>query len=61
MKVEEDDRPGCIEAFLEEITDFDDFGLTQWFFLREGREDAPFADLRRDYPDVWARIVESLS
>ena len=61
IKVEEDDRPTCIEAFLEEISDFRDHGLAQWFFLREGREEPPFTDLRRELPDVWARITKLLA
>jgi uncharacterized protein (TIGR02646 family) len=51
----------CTESFLEAVSEHSEHGLAQWFFLRDGQEDAPFSDLRRDFPDVWARIVGSLA
>ncbi len=45
------------EAELREsISDNDDFGLAVWFFLREGQEEEPFAELQRRYPEVWERM-----
>jgi uncharacterized protein (TIGR02646 family) len=46
---------------LESIRDSDEYGLVQWYFMREGREESPFLDLRREHPSLWEEIVEELS
>ena len=45
------------EAELREsVADNDGYGLTIWFFLREGREESPFSDLRGRHSRVWERM-----
>lgn len=51
------ERSSASEAELREsLTDNDGYGLTAWFFLREGQEEEPFSDLRRREPELWARL-----
>lgn len=41
---------------LESIRDNDDYGLVSWYFLRDGRDEPPFKDLRQRHRDVWEEI-----
>ncbi len=50
-----------VVQLLEEIGDTDDHGLSIWYFLKDGREEAPFGEVRRTYPVVWTRIGQQLS
>ncbi|MCC6124037.1 MAG: HNH endonuclease [Pirellulales bacterium] len=45
---------------IEEIQDHDDYGLVQWYFLKDGRDNPPFRELRANYPEVWERVLESI-
>lgn len=39
------------EALLE-----DDYGLAEWFVLREGSEEPPFSTVRTSRPDLWTLL-----
>ena len=39
------------------VDDNSDYGLTSWFFFRDGQSESPFADLRSTARDVWDRLV----
>src|SRR5271157_942550 len=41
---------------VQAIGDNDDYGLSVWFFLRDGREESPFSLLRMKYPETWGQI-----
>jgi len=46
----------AIGELRDAIRDNDDYGLAEWFFLREGRDDPRIAPLREQHPEVWGRI-----
>jgi len=46
---------------LQAIRDNDSYGLAVWFFIRDGREESPFDDLRRNHGELWARVGELLN
>lgn len=43
------------------VHDNDDYGLAAWFFLRDGREEPPFSDLRKRYPSTWVRLEQAVN
>ncbi|MCP4593895.1 MAG: hypothetical protein GY842_24435 [bacterium] len=49
-----------VEELLESIADNDGYGLPSWFFLRDGSDEPPFVEVRRQYPAVWKRIGKHL-
>lgn len=53
--------PACLDDLMESVSDNDAYGLTRWFFLRDGREEQPFSMLGEEHPEVWARITEMLA
>ena len=44
------------DDLVQAIGDNDDYGLSVWFFLRDGREESPFSLLRIKYPERWGQI-----
>ena len=48
-------------SLISEIKDHDDYGLTSWYFLKDGRESPPFSQFRNQFANVWQRVVDSLS
>ena len=54
-------REEAAEALLANLAAQGDHGVAQWFFLHDGREEVPFSTLRQSFPELWARIVASLS
>jgi uncharacterized protein (TIGR02646 family) len=53
--------PDSLEAeLLEAVQDNDDYGLTLWYFRRDGKMEEPFHTLRTSYPNVWDRIGQVL-
>jgi hypothetical protein len=34
-----------------------DFDVATWYAVREGQQETPFAELRRDWPTVWRRFT----
>ncbi|WP_438035910.1 hypothetical protein [Sorangium sp. So ce204] len=55
------DLPGAVHDLLESVRDNDAYGLTRWYFLKEGREEAPFSELRAQHHDVWIQIEGSIT
>ena len=51
------DRPTARLDLADAIRDNDAYGLVIWYFRRDGREEAPFRELRLSHPDVWEEIV----
>ena len=45
---------------LGELHDHDDYGLLLWYFLRDGREESPFSDLRARHPAVWNQVTDTM-
>jgi hypothetical protein len=45
------------EELAQALCDNDDYGLSFWFFNRDGREEEPFCLLREGHPDVWERLA----
>ena len=45
---------------FQALKDNDDYGLSIWFFLRDGREDPPFDFLRLHYPKTWTQIARTI-
>ncbi len=39
------------------IKDNSDYGLDQWFFLRDGQDVEPFSTLRKEYRPTWDAIL----
>lgn len=47
-------------ALVQAIRDNDDYGLVVWYFFRDGNSESPFANLRKDHPEIWHQICDSL-
>lgn len=43
---------------LRHAVEEDDFGVTTWYVVREGRDESPFAELRTRLPYVWRRFAQ---
>jgi hypothetical protein len=54
------DSPDSWQSLLEEVRDHDEYGLVNWYFLRDGNEATPFSMLRGKHTKVWQFLVESL-
>jgi hypothetical protein len=54
------DQAELLAELLESIDDNDGFGLLQWFFLREGREDKPFSWLQEGHPEIWTEVTKHI-
>ena len=52
-----DARDRAVKTLLQEIRDNDEYGLGQWYFLREGSHAPPFSELQADFSDVWGKIT----
>lgn len=50
-----------LAQFVAEIRDYDQYGLAEWFFRREGSREPPFRELEVRFPGVWTRIQQALS
>jgi hypothetical protein len=55
------DPPEALSDLLESVQDNDAYGLTRWYFLKDGRDEAPFAILRARYPEVWLQILGQIA
>ncbi len=51
------DFEDAVESLKLGIRDQDDHGLASWFFGRDGREEEPFKNLRKQYPEVWRDLL----
>jgi uncharacterized protein (TIGR02646 family) len=49
-----------IEDLLDDVDDAMDYGIAFWFFLRDGRNDEPFGQLRTRFPLIWKTILDRL-
>ena len=53
--------PGAArDDLVQAIRENDDYGLSIWFFLRDGKEESPFSLLRMKYPETWGQIERFL-
>ncbi len=53
--------PGAArDDLVQAIRENDDYGLSIWFFLRDGKEEPPFSLLRMKYPETWGQIERFL-
>jgi|WetSurMetagenome_2_1015567.scaffolds.fasta_scaffold315008_1 uncharacterized protein (TIGR02646 family) len=43
------------------IDDNSNYGLSEWFFKREGKNDSPFADLQNNESSIWLDLLKHLS
>lgn len=50
----------ALAELLHAVVDHDDYGLAEWFFLRDGTDEEPFCRLRQERPLAWARVRECL-
>lgn len=41
------------ETLLAAVADNDDYGISCWFFHRDGAEESPFAEFRTRFPAIW--------
>jgi uncharacterized protein (TIGR02646 family) len=48
-------------ALKQGLEDNDDYGLLEWFFLKEGSRIPPFNDLQAFDPVVWQKLVTAIS
>ena len=46
---------------VEAVKDNDAYGLSQWYFVRDGKDDEPFAQLRATHPRVWIRVQDTIA
>ncbi len=51
------DVEAATREFLDRLPDYDEYGLLQWFFHRDGNAETPFSELRQRYPAVWASAL----
>ncbi len=52
--------PQAEQELLETIGDNDDYGLSVWYFLRDGQSDPPFKQLKDKWPGTWEKIQASV-
>ncbi|MDM8004877.1 MAG: hypothetical protein QUV05_01820 [Phycisphaerae bacterium] len=50
-------RPEVKQELLAAVRDNDGYGLTSWYFEKDGKKESPFSDLRAGYPRIWEEIV----
>jgi uncharacterized protein (TIGR02646 family) len=55
-----DPKDAC-EDLLAAVKDNSDYGLVVWYFLRDGKDDSPFRELKANHPDAWKAVADSLS
>ena len=53
--------PALEQELFACVDDNSDYGLTSWFFSRDGQNEPPFADLRDNASALWHRLVDRLS
>lgn len=58
--IESANREKAFHILQRDLLDNDDYGLTHWFFLRDGQHAAPFKALQEQYPQEWQRLQASL-
>ena len=58
--LEDTDRSTIPEDVIEEIRDHDDYGLANWYFLKDGQDMPPFSELRQKHRSVWLAITTAL-
>ena len=44
------------DELLRSVSGHDGYGLAYWFFCRDGADYPPFCDLRRQFPETWAKL-----
>jgi uncharacterized protein (TIGR02646 family) len=49
--------PDAVSELKEAAEDGACYGLTDWFFKREGTEEEPFRTLHNGHPEIWEEIV----
>lgn len=49
--------PNAIEELLTAIRDNDDYGLAEWYFVREGIGEPPFSNFKASDGDAWSRAT----
>jgi len=47
-------------VLLEAVQDNGCYGLTAWFFLRDGRIESPFCELESDHEPIWQVIARRM-
>jgi len=52
----DEDAGPRINELVHWVRDADDYGLVEWFFLRDGGEETPFRQLRDGRPLAWERV-----
>jgi len=60
LKTAKTESSRTADELLAELQDHDDYGLLEWYFLRDGRDDPPFSELRTKRPGVWSQITKTL-
>lgn len=55
-----DDAEGgrILAELTQALQDNDDYGLGQWYFLKDGQDSEPFSRLRAVRPDAWKQIQD---
>jgi uncharacterized protein (TIGR02646 family) len=54
-------RDESLASLIEALRENDDYGLTEWCFVRDGREFQPFSSLREMDPGGWQEILQALT
>lgn len=54
-------RAQAEHELMETIRDNDDYGLTVWYFLRDGQESLPFRRLKAQWPRTWKAVQMCVS
>ena len=53
--------PGAAQRLCEAIHDCPDYGLSQWYFAGDGRDEEPFRSLRSSRPDLFEELANALA
>ncbi len=53
--------PEASEDLRQAVADNNDYGLSLWFFNRDGTEEEPFCRLKDQHPNVWLQMVSLTS
>ncbi len=54
------DTEQAFAVLQKTLMDYDDYGLTHWFFIHDGQHTEPFKTLRENHSIVWERLQENL-
>jgi len=53
--------PRAADVLLEAVRDCPDYGLSRWYFAKDGHNEEPFRRLRANYPGIFKELGNAVS